>query len=78
MRPLSELCSVAPIFEVAVFNNQMKATEQYITVQSGSNIYSEMSSTGATRGLSANQSPILKQRNEHADLMGNCRIFLIG
>ena len=37
--------------------------------------YSETTSTGATRGLSANQKPILKQRNERADLTGNCLIF---
>ena len=38
-------------------------------------IYSETTSTGATLGLSANQKPILKQRNERADLTGNCLIF---
>ena len=33
-----------------------------------------MTSSGATRRLSANQKPILKQRNERADLTGNCLI----
>ena len=42
------------------------------------NNYSETTSTEATQGLSANQKPILKQRNERADLTGNCHIFLIG
>ena len=37
--------------------------------------YSETTSTGATQGLSANQKLILKQRNECADLMGNCIII---
>ena len=37
--------------------------------------YSETTSTGTIRGLSANQKPILKQRNERADLRGNCLIF---
>ena len=37
--------------------------------------YSEMTSTGATQELSANEKPILKQRNERADLTGNCLIF---
>ena len=37
--------------------------------------YSETTSTGANRGLSANQKLILKQRIEHADLTGNCLIF---
>ena len=41
--------------------------------------YSKTTLTGATQGLSANQKPILKQRNELADLTGNCHIiFLIG
>ena len=39
------------------------------------NVYSEKTSTGATRGLSANQKPILKQRNERVDLSGNFHIF---
>ena len=39
--------------------------------------YSEATSTGATRGLSANQKPILKQRIDHADLTGNCLILFI-
>ena len=40
--------------------------------------YSVTTSTGATRRLSANQKPILKQRNERVDLKGNYHIFLIG
>ena len=36
-----------------------------------------MTSTGDTRGFSANQKPILKQRNECADLTGNCPIFFL-
>ena len=37
--------------------------------------YSEATSAGATRGLSANQKPIFKQRHERADYTGNCVIF---
>ena len=37
--------------------------------------YSVTYSTGATWGLSANQNPILKQRNKRTGLTGNCLIF---